>query len=66
MAFGTFLDVEGAFFDTTHFPPCIKAYPLKGAGIYLIEGKVVVEFGFPSIEVGKCARLPIVPDPRGI
>ncbi len=64
MAFGTFLDVEGNFFDTTHFPPAMKAYPLKGAGVYLIEGKAVEEFGFPSIEVDKCARLPIKPDPR--
>lgn len=64
MAFGAFLDVEGNFFDTTHFPPAMKAYPLKGAGVYLIEGKTVEEFGFPSIEVDKCARLPIKPDPR--
>lgn len=64
MAFGTFLDIDGNFFDTTHFPPSLKAYPLKGAGIYLILGKVVQEFGFPSIEVEKCAKLPIMPDTR--
>lgn len=64
MAFGTFLDINGEFFDTTHFPPSLKQYPLKGGGLYLIQGKVVEEFGFPSIEVDKCARLPIVADTR--
>jgi DNA polymerase-3 subunit alpha len=64
MAFGTFLDEEGNFFDTTHFPPSLKAYPFSGNGVYLILGKVVEDFGFPSIEVEKMAKLPIHPDPR--
>ncbi|MBC7426872.1 MAG: DNA polymerase III subunit alpha [Bacteroidia bacterium] len=57
MAFGTFIDVESNFFDTTHFPSQLAAYPFKGAGMYLIKGKVVEEFGFPSIEVEKMAKL---------
>lgn len=64
MAFGTFLDEEGNFFDTTHFPPSLKAFPFSGSGVYLILGKVVEDFGFPSIEVEKMAKLPIHPDPR--
>lgn len=64
MNFGTFLDVEGNFFDTTHFPPSLRAYPFKGAGVYLILGRVVEEFGFPSIEVEKMAKLPVKADPR--
>jgi len=64
MAFGTFLDKEGNFFDTTHFPPSLKAYAFAGQGVYLISGKVVEEFGFPSIEVDKMAKLPIYGDPR--
>lgn len=64
MAFGTFLDVEGKFFDTVHFPPSLKQHPFTGSGVYLILGKVVEEFGFPSLEVEKMARLPIRPDPR--
>jgi DNA-directed DNA polymerase III PolC len=64
MAFGTFLDEEGYFFDTTHFPQSLKEYPFGGNGVYLIQGKVVEEFGFPSIEVKKMAKLPIHPDPR--
>lgn len=64
MAFGTFLDEEGHFFDTTHFPQCLKAYPFGGPGVYLILGKVVEDYGFPGIEVEKMAKLPIFSDPR--
>ncbi|WP_293880665.1 DNA polymerase III subunit alpha [Sphingobacterium sp. UBA1498] len=64
MKFGTFLDAEGRFFDTVHFPQTLVKYPLLGAGIYLIEGKVVVEYGCPSIEVIRCAKMPLKPDPR--
>ncbi len=51
MAFGTFLDVNGYFFDTVHFPDVLDKYPFMNKGCYKIEGKVVEEFGFPSIEV---------------
>jgi DNA-directed DNA polymerase III PolC len=64
MNFGTWIDSEGAFFDTTHFPDILYRWPFKGPGCYLIQGKVVVEFGFPSIEVEKTDRLPMVEDPR--
>jgi len=59
MHFANFLDDQGEFFDTTHFPQSLKHYPFKGYGVYLILGKVVEEFGFPSIEVEKLAKLPI-------
>ena len=65
MAFGTFLDAEGGFFDTVHFPESLQGYPFKGGGIYLILGRVAEEFGFPSLEVEKMAKLGVVPDPRG-
>lgn len=64
MKFGTFLDVEGRFFDTIHFPQSLKTYPLNGNGLYLILGKVTVDFGCPSLEVLKCARMPLLSDPR--
>jgi DNA polymerase-3 subunit alpha len=64
MHFGCFLDVEGEFFDTVNFPDSLKKYPFRGNGIYLILGKVVEEFGFPSIEVQKMAKLPLKKDPR--
>jgi DNA polymerase-3 subunit alpha len=64
MHFGCFLDLEGEFFDTVNFPGSLKKYPFRGKGVYLILGKVVEEFGFPSIEVEKMAKLPFKPDPR--
>ncbi|HEY4786617.1 MAG TPA: hypothetical protein VIH57_11235, partial [Bacteroidales bacterium] len=62
--FGCFIDIHGEFFDTVHFPDSLKKYPFTGYGVYLLEGKVVEEFGFPSIEIQKMARLPYQPDPR--
>lgn len=60
MAFGTWIDEAGTFFDTTHFPIFLKRYPFRGKGLYRIEGKVVEEFGFYSIEAVKMVRLPMV------
>jgi len=60
MAFGTFLDSEGNFFDTTHFSFSLKTYPFNGNGIYYILGKVVEDFGFPSIEVEKMVKLEVL------
>lgn len=57
MAFGTFLDVNGYFFDTTHFPTVFSQFPFTGKGCYKIEGKIVEEFGFPSIEVTGMKKL---------
>ena len=64
MHFGTFLDVNGHFFDTVHFPKAVNNYPFRGDGIYLIMGKIVEEFGFPSMEVEKMAKMPLQKDPR--
>ncbi|MGE0090065.1 MAG: DNA polymerase III subunit alpha [Bacteroidales bacterium] len=64
MHFGCFLDENGKFFDTVHFPDTVKKYPFTGYGVYLILGKVLQEFGFPSIEVEKIARLPFQDDLR--
>lgn len=64
MKFGTFFDAEGDFFDTVHFPASLKKYPLRGEGLYLLEGKVVVDFGFPSLEVSRCGKIGLKKDPR--
>ena len=64
MHFACFLDQKGEFFDTVHFPQSLHKYPFTGQGVYLIEGKVVEEFGFPSVEVNKMARLPFMVDGR--
>ena len=65
MHFGTFIDANGHFFDTVHFPQAVSQYPFRGDGVYLIKGKIVSEFGFPSMEVEKMAKMPLQPDPRG-
>lgn len=64
MAFGTFTDIHGQFFDTVHFPPVFKQYPFKGWGAYLILGKITEEYGLSSLEVQKMARLEVVTDER--
>ena len=64
MKFGTFLDAEGRDFDTVHFPPSLKRYPLVGRGIYGMTGKVTLDFGVPTVEVHHLERLPWLPDPR--
>lgn len=66
MWFGTFLDANGDFFDTNHFPNATPIYPFKGKGCYLILGRVVEEFSFPSIEVLKFAKLDIHLNPVGV
>ncbi|HMQ07703.1 MAG TPA: DNA polymerase III subunit alpha, partial [Saprospiraceae bacterium] len=64
MNFGTWLDEDGHFFDTTHFPASLIRYPFKGRGIYMLEGKVTEDFGFPSLEVSRMVKLPLVRDER--
>lgn len=57
MSFGTWLDREGQFFDTTHFAQSLSRFPFRGKGCYCITGRVVVDFGFPSVEVLKMEKL---------
>lgn len=60
MAFGTFLDTEGLWIDTVHFPPSLKAFPFTGPGCYVLKGKVTEEFDFVSIEVNEMRRINIL------
>lgn len=64
MNFGTWIDIEGTYFDSTHFPKCLKAYPFTGGGCYLLQGTVDVDYSFPSVVIEKMARLPFQADPR--
>ncbi|MFO7615478.1 MAG: hypothetical protein R6W71_12650, partial [Bacteroidales bacterium] len=65
MHFAAFLDAEGEFFDTVHFPPTLLHSPFKGDGVYQLYGKVVEEFGFPSLEVERMVKMALQADPRG-
>lgn len=60
MYFGTFLDIDGNWLDTVHFPPSVKQYPFTGPGCYELTGKVVEEFDFISLEVKSMKRLPML------
>jgi DNA-directed DNA polymerase III PolC len=60
MCFGTFLDRDGAFLDTVHFPDVLNNFPFRGKGCYNITGKVTEEFGFPTIEVIRLEKLHVI------
>lgn len=64
MNFGTWLDRAGHFFDTVHFPPALARCPFKGKGMYVIRGRIVLDFGFPSVEVYHMEKVPYVADKR--
>ena len=57
MALGTFVDATGEPFDTVHFPQVFKSYPFQGDGVYLLLGMVTEEFGQPSLQVEKMAKM---------
>ncbi|NNC83930.1 MAG: DNA polymerase III subunit alpha, partial [Flavobacteriales bacterium] len=64
MNFGNFVDRDGAFLDTVHFPEVAARYPFRGKGVYAVTGKVVEEWDFQTIEVESMIKLPYVDDPR--
>jgi hypothetical protein len=64
MHFGNFLDGDGDFVDTVHFPPVAAKFPFRGKGIYSITGKVMIEFDCVTIEVSHMERLAVIEDPR--
>jgi DNA polymerase-3 subunit alpha len=60
MYFGTFIDIEGNWIDTVHFPNAAKQFPFTGPGCYELKGKVTVEFDFTNIEISYMKRLETV------
>ncbi len=57
MAFGTWLDMEGHWIDSVHFPKTVTSSPFQGPGCYIIKGIVTKEFGFISITAQHITRL---------
>jgi DNA polymerase-3 subunit alpha len=57
MMFGCFLDRQGCFFDTNHFPESTKKFPFRGKGCYLLRGTVAEEFGFYSVNVEEMHKI---------
>ena len=64
MNFATFIDQNGDFLDSVHFPNIAAQFPFRGKGLYKIQGRVVEEFGFYSIEASALYKLAVIPDPR--
>ena len=64
MHFGTFLDPNGDFLDTVHFPQIALAYPFYGKGIYRLEGKITAEYHYYTLEVRTMVKLPFMEDIR--
>ncbi|MGN6265435.1 MAG: DNA polymerase III subunit alpha [Ginsengibacter sp.] len=57
MYFGTFIDSNLDWIDTVHFPDVAKKYPINNSGFYKVAGKVVEDFGVPSIEVSSMIKI---------
>jgi len=51
MQFGTFLDKDGDWLDTVHFPASADRFPFQGKGFYVLTGRVTEEFGVYSLDV---------------
>ena len=64
MFFGTFLDRNGNFIDTVHFPPVAAKFPFRGKGVYTITGKILEDFDCINIEVSSMKHTAIIEDPR--
>ena len=60
MYFGTFLDRNGEWIDSVHFPDVATKYALQGNGFYKVKGKIVEEFTVCSIEVHSMEKLGLV------
>jgi len=57
MYFGTWLDLDGQWLDTVHFPNSNIKNLFTGPGYYHIKGKVMEEYGFYCIETQWMQRL---------
>lgn len=64
MAFGNFVDHDGHFIDSVHFPPVLRKFPFRGRGIYKISGRVCEEFDCISIEADGLEKIAMMPDAR--
>ena len=64
MFFGTFLDRQGKFIDSVHFPEVAKKYPMQGWGLYVIQGVITEEFDAITIQANYARKLQLITDPR--
>lgn len=64
MYFGTFLDEEGQWLDTVHFPPVAQKFQFRGTGVYKVRGKVIEDYDCINIEVDFMEKMDVMEDPR--
>lgn len=64
MFFGTFLDENGDWLDTVHFPNIAKQYPFRGPGVYEVKGLVTEDFGCYSVDAEFMEKSRVMEDPR--
>lgn len=64
MFFGTFLDEEGEWLDTVHFPQIAAQFPFRGRGVYKVYGTVLIEYDCTNIEVISMEKMRVMEDPR--
>ncbi|HTN38079.1 MAG TPA: DNA polymerase III subunit alpha [Arachidicoccus sp.] len=60
MHFGTFLDANGDWMDTVHFPGSAAAFPFRGRGFYKFSGVVMEDFGVFTIAVNQMDKVGIL------
>lgn len=56
MHFGTWLDVEGNWLDSVHFPNVARQHKFQGRGFYKLRGVVTEEFGEYAINVNEMSK----------
>ncbi len=64
MFFGTFLDEEGEWLDTVHFPQVAKQFPFRGRGVYWLRGIVLYEYDCVNVQVDYMEKMNVIEDPR--
>ncbi len=64
MCFATFIDVVGDIIDVVVFPIIYKSFPFYGKGIYELNGKVIDEHSFYSLELTSSFKCRFIEDVR--
>ncbi len=64
MQIGTFEDRRGLIFDVVLFPPAVARHAIRRRGIYLMRGRISVDYGYASLDVNHLERCAPKLDPR--
>ncbi|MCB9224588.1 MAG: DNA polymerase III subunit alpha [Crocinitomicaceae bacterium] len=64
MFFGTFIDEEGQWLDTVHFPQIANQFQFRGTGVYKVKGKVIEDYDCITVEAEYMEKMDVIEDPR--